>query len=39
LQEDFLKGKPNTVYKARIDEVMEDLLERDVAAKGEMYRY
>lgn len=32
LQQDFLKGKPNNVYKAIMDEVMGDLVERRVAA-------
>jgi hypothetical protein len=33
LQQDFLKGKSQNVYKALMDEVMEDLMKRDIAIR------
>src|SRR5207245_192252 len=36
LQQDFLKGKPHNVYKAIIDEVMDDLVDRHVALRDDM---
>jgi hypothetical protein len=48
LKQDFLKGKPRNFYKELIDEVMEDLVNRNIAEKEEwalpygdidMYRY
>jgi hypothetical protein len=36
LQQDFLKGKSNNVYKAIMDEVMDDLVERRIAARDDV---
>ena len=35
LKQDFLKGKPQNVYKALIDEVMTDLINRGVVIREE----
>lgn len=36
LQQDFLKGKSHNVYKAIVDEVMEDLVQRGAVIRDDM---
>jgi hypothetical protein len=39
LEQDFLAGKPHNVYKALIDEVMTDLVERRIVVREDTINY
>jgi hypothetical protein len=39
LEQDFLVGKPHNVYKALIDEVMTDLVDRRLAVREDTIHY